>query len=97
MYLNHKKFFSYVPSENDTTANDITVNSVKNNKNCASTRKSLKLCTVSVHSTRSKKPFGARSTPRSLILGILETRMGLNKKNNFFFKSIKTIYCWKTY
>ena len=28
---------------------------VKNNKNCASTRKSLKLCIVSVHSSRSKK------------------------------------------
>ena len=32
MYLNHKEFFSYVPPENDTTARDITVNSVKNNK-----------------------------------------------------------------
>ena len=43
----------------------------------------------SVHDLRSQKPL--RPTLWSLLLGILQTGMGLHRKKNFFFKSINTI------
>ena len=61
----------------------------KNIKNCASRRKSMKLYMESVHDLRSQKPL--RPTLWSLLLGILQTGMGLHRKKNFFFKSINTI------
>ena len=43
----------------------------------------------SVHDLRSQKPL--RPTLWSLLLGILQTGMGLHRKKIFFFKSINTI------
>ena len=44
-----------------------------------------------VHDMRTQKQF--RLARWSLFLGILQTGMGLDRKKNFFFKSISIIYC----
>ena len=43
----------------------------------------------SVHDLRSQKPL--KPTRWSLVLGILQTGMGLHRKKKFLFKSINTI------
>ena len=53
----------------------------KNIKNCASRRKSMKLYMESVHDIRSQKP-----TRWSLLLGILQTGMGLHREKKFSSK-----------
>ena len=53
---------------------------VKNNKNCASTRKSLKLCIVSVHSSRSKKKnIQTQTQPQVSHLGFFKDQNGSQK------------------
>ena len=56
----------------------------KNIKNCASRRKSMKLYMESVHDIRSQKPL--RPTRWSLLLGILQTGMGLHREKKFSSK-----------
>ena len=49
----------------------------------------MKLYMESVHDLRSQKPL--KPTRWSLVLGILQTGMGLHRKKKFLFKSINTI------
>ena len=47
----------------------------------------MKLCIASIHDIRSKDPH--RPTPRSLVLGILQTGMGLRSAKENFSKVLR--------